>query len=192
MMEKRIQQLRKEKGLSQEALADQAGLSIRTVQRIEAGVSKPRAFTLKALAEVLQVELMELYEPERIDPEERKDYRPVKWMNLSILGQLVLPLANIVLPFIIWRKWKKEKPIYTLGARLISFQIWWTLLSLLIILSAPLLSLAISGQTQGGQFPMVGALYFLLVFVNVGLGLYVASDPEVRAPRLYRRIPVLF
>ena len=97
-MEKRIQQLRKDKGLSQEALADLAGLSIRTVQRIEAGVSKPRAFTLQALATALQVEIIELSEPDGGKSGGRKDYRPVKWMNLSILGQLILPLANIVLP----------------------------------------------------------------------------------------------
>ncbi len=192
MMEKQIQQLRKERGLSQEALADLAGLSIRTVQRLEAGVSKPRAFTVKTLADALQVEVEELTEAESRTSVGRKDYRPVKWMNLSILSQLILPFANIIFPLIIWRKWKKEKPTRELGASLISFQIWWTLFSLLIILSAPLISLAIAGQTQVGQFPMVGALYFLLIFVNVGLSLFVASDPETRAPRLYRRIPVLF
>lgn len=191
-MEKQIQQLRKEQGLSQEALADLAGLSIRTVQRLEAGVSKPRAFTIRALAEALQVEVNVLTESESRKAEESKDYKPVKWMNLSILSQLILPFANIIFPLIIWRKWKKEKPTRELGASLISFQIWWTLASFLIILSAPLISLLITGQTQVGQFPMVGALYFLLIFINVGLSLYVAAAPEIRAPRMYRRIPALF
>ncbi len=191
-MEKRLQQLRKQRGLSQEALADLSGLSIRTIQRLEAGVSKPRAFTLKTLADVLEIEWEDLMVSEGSEAEETKDYRFVKWMNLSILGQLVLPLANIILPLILWRKWKDQKSVQELGAGLISLQIWWTLGSLLILVSAPVLSLALTGQTQVGHFPMVGALYFFLIFLNVGLSLYITSGPESRALRLYQRIPALF
>ncbi|MBX2874802.1 MAG: helix-turn-helix domain-containing protein, partial [Saprospiraceae bacterium] len=141
-MEKQLPRLRKQRGLSQEALADLSGLSIRTIQRIEAGVSKPRAFTLKTLAEALEVELSELTRLDKSGSDASKDYRFVKWMNLSILGQLVLPLANIALPLIIWRKWRAEKSVKELGVGLISFQIWWTLGSLLLLIAAPLLCLA--------------------------------------------------
>lgn len=192
MIDKRLQALRKHKGLSQESLADLSGLSIRTIQRLEAGVSKPRAYTMKTLAEALDVDLLELIAQEKGKSDETRDYRFVRWMNLSILGQLVLPLANIVLPLIIWRKWREQHSVKEFGAGLISFQIWWTLGSLLLLISAPMLSLALTGQAQVGQFPMVGAIYFFLIFLNVGLSLYIASDPERRAAPFYRRIPVLF
>lgn len=47
-------------GLTQEELADQIQISAKTIQRIESGKVNPRAFTLRALSEVLQVSLEEL------------------------------------------------------------------------------------------------------------------------------------
>ena len=162
MLSTQIQQLRKQKGLSQEALAERSGLSVRTIQRIEAGVSKPRVFTLKVLANALEVSMTELEMTEQVAAKSLKDYRYVKLMNLSILSYLVMPLANIVFPLIIWRQQKEDKLAKELGAKLISFQIWWTLMSILVFIATPLVSLALTGQTQVGQFPMAIALYFLL------------------------------
>lgn len=192
MLSKRIQQFRKQKGLSQEALAELSDLSVRTIQRIEAGVSKPRAFTLKVLADALEVSVVDLEMAEQVEATGLKDYRFVKLMNLSILSYLLVPLANIVFPLLIWRKQKEDKLAKELGAQLISFQIWWTLMSILIFVSTPLVTLFLTGQTQVGQFPVAIALYFLLVFVNIGLSLYIASDPQNRATQVYQRVPALF
>jgi transcriptional regulator with XRE-family HTH domain len=49
---------RKATGLSQQALAEQAGLSRMTVQRIESGQIDPRLSTLLEMARVLGLELM--------------------------------------------------------------------------------------------------------------------------------------
>lgn len=51
-MKNKIQLLREENRLTQKELAEKAGLSLRTIQRIEAG-NIPKGFTLKALAESL-------------------------------------------------------------------------------------------------------------------------------------------
>jgi transcriptional regulator with XRE-family HTH domain len=53
-----IEKARKAAGLSQEALATQAGLSRMTVQRIESGQIDPRLSTLLEMARVLGLELM--------------------------------------------------------------------------------------------------------------------------------------
>ncbi|SHJ48799.1 protein of unknown function [Hymenobacter daecheongensis DSM 21074] len=53
----RIQSIRKSKGLSQELLAEQSGVSLRTIQRVEQGETMPRGYTLQALAAALGVEL---------------------------------------------------------------------------------------------------------------------------------------
>lgn len=58
-----VKELRKRKALSQDELAKNAGLSLRTVQRVENGETIPTGETLKRLAAVLEVtpnELMEL------------------------------------------------------------------------------------------------------------------------------------
>lgn len=56
-----IRKLRLDKGLSQEQLADMAGISTRTLQRIERG-AKASPETLKCLAAVLEVGFKDLHE----------------------------------------------------------------------------------------------------------------------------------
>ncbi|MBP1129055.1 transcriptional regulator with XRE-family HTH domain [Serratia sp. PL17] len=58
----RIRQLRLDKGWSQEQLATIAGLSTRTVQRIENG-EQASLETLTAIAAVLGVQVSDLYQP---------------------------------------------------------------------------------------------------------------------------------
>jgi transcriptional regulator with XRE-family HTH domain len=57
-----VKELRKRKSLSQDELAKNAGLSLRTVQRVENGETIPTAETLKRLALVLEVSPAELIE----------------------------------------------------------------------------------------------------------------------------------
>jgi XRE family transcriptional regulator, regulator of sulfur utilization len=53
----RILTIRKSRGLSQEMLAEQSGVSLRTIQRVEQGDTVPRGHTLQALAAALGVTL---------------------------------------------------------------------------------------------------------------------------------------
>ncbi|WP_400190804.1 helix-turn-helix domain-containing protein [Hymenobacter sp. B81] len=53
----RILTIRKSRGFSQEMLAEQSGVSLRTIQRVEQGGSVPRGHTLQALATALGVSL---------------------------------------------------------------------------------------------------------------------------------------
>lgn len=57
-----VKELRKRKALSQDELAKNAGLSLRTVQRVENGETIPTGETLKRLAAVLEVSPNELLE----------------------------------------------------------------------------------------------------------------------------------
>ena len=50
---KRISELRKEKGLTQEELVEQCNINVRTIQRIEAGEVNPRTYTIKTILNVL-------------------------------------------------------------------------------------------------------------------------------------------
>ena len=49
----RVKELRNRKGFSQETLAEESSLSLRTIQRIENNESIPRGDTLKRLANAL-------------------------------------------------------------------------------------------------------------------------------------------
>ncbi len=56
---KRISELRKEKGLTQEELVEQCNINVRTIQRIEAGEVNPRSYTVKIILSVLGVDYFE-------------------------------------------------------------------------------------------------------------------------------------
>ena len=60
---KKIAELRKLKGLTQEELVDRCNLSIRTLQRIEYGEVTPRAYTLKLIFEALEYSIDNSFEP---------------------------------------------------------------------------------------------------------------------------------
>lgn len=51
---KKISELRKARGLTQEELVEKCNLNVRTIQRIEAGEVTPRSYTVKALFEALE------------------------------------------------------------------------------------------------------------------------------------------
>ena len=54
---KKIAERRKLKGYSQESLANESGISLRTIQRIERNQVKPQPFTLKKIADVLDLDV---------------------------------------------------------------------------------------------------------------------------------------
>ena len=53
----RVKDLRNRKGISQENLAEESGLSLRTIQRIENNETVPRGDTLKKLSIALETSL---------------------------------------------------------------------------------------------------------------------------------------
>ncbi|WP_187632119.1 helix-turn-helix domain-containing protein [Hymenobacter lutimineralis] len=186
----RIVAIRKSKGFSQEMLAEQAGVGLRTIQRVEQGETVPRGHTLQALATALGVSLEDFRaEPERVAtpavevpsaectpritapklPEPlaglnqelsqtdaqalvsaseptpqtalvttppgpvvthysplRPDLEFLQLLNLSALSLLVLPLLNIIVPFVLWRK-RRHTILHAaeVGRRVLGFQILW-------------------------------------------------------------------
>ncbi|WP_299837899.1 N-acetylmuramoyl-L-alanine amidase [uncultured Tenacibaculum sp.] len=55
-------EVRKSKGLTQTEVADLCNISLRTIQRIEAGKVTPRAYTIKQIAEALDFDFFRAYE----------------------------------------------------------------------------------------------------------------------------------
>lgn len=57
---KKILELRQQRGLTQEELVEQCNISVRTIQRIEAGEVTPRSYTVKTILQVLDFDLEQL------------------------------------------------------------------------------------------------------------------------------------
>lgn len=58
---KRIANLRKQKGMSQEEFADVSGKMINTISNIERGLSDPKVTTLMSIAKALNISMEELF-----------------------------------------------------------------------------------------------------------------------------------
>ncbi|WAC01757.1 helix-turn-helix domain-containing protein [Lacinutrix neustonica] len=121
----KIKEVRKKKGLSQEALAESAKVNLRTIQRIENSESEPRGKTLHLICNVLEINTEGL-----LDYGKHNDKSYLIIFQLSVLLFLAIPMGNIILPFILWFN-KKDKIIglKEIGANLLNFQIVWSVLA---------------------------------------------------------------
>tara|TARA_R100001143_G_C3359147_1_gene134461 strand:+ start:4819 stop:5397 length:579 start_codon:yes stop_codon:yes gene_type:complete len=120
----RIKELRSRKGFSQEKLADETGLNIRTIQRIENGETEPHGHSVKKIAQVLDIAPEEL-----IDWEIDEDNSFLKALNISAIAFLFFPIMGIILPYILWRSKKNRvKGLNQVAREVVNFQITWNLI----------------------------------------------------------------
>ena len=68
-----IQELRKEKGLTQEELAEKLGITKNAVSKWERGISLMDLSLLKPLSEILEVSITEILSGDRIDDKSLKN-----------------------------------------------------------------------------------------------------------------------
>lgn len=146
-----LKKIRETKNLTQEELAEKSGISVRTIQRIEAGTT-PKGYTLKTLAESLDVSENDLLTSETIKEEivideiifvtEENDSLSnsglIKIINLSSLPFAWLPIANFLLPLLIILFTKEKSPIVK---QIISLQIFLAIISPIIFMLIALLKL---------------------------------------------------
>jgi transcriptional regulator with XRE-family HTH domain len=90
---KKISETRKIKGLTQEELAEQAKINLRTIQRIENSESEPRGKTLNLICDVLEIDSTELI----LNQSSSKE----KTIGTKIVNGLFLLALNLVLMGII-------------------------------------------------------------------------------------------
>jgi len=149
-----VKNLREAKNLTQSKLAEKSGLSLRTIQRIEAG-SALKGFTLKAVAESLETQ------PEKLIPEVNKDtsIERAKLINLSALSGLVIPFAGIILPLVLTYNTADPKN-KTLGKQIVSFQILLICMLSVLMIASPFIQKAFAIQ-----FPLF--LIFLIAYLLI-------------------------
>lgn len=133
-----LKALREQQHLTQEELSEASGISIRTIQRIEAGQS-PKGHTAKALAKALDIDLASYQNTE--SSLEEKDYSTIKLINLSSAFVVFIPLMNIILPLAIIHFRKQHN---TLTKQIVSLQILWTVISTLIFFLTGFLKVSLS------------------------------------------------
>ncbi|WP_333865917.1 helix-turn-helix domain-containing protein [Sphingobacterium sp.] len=105
---------RKRKGLTQQELADQAGVSLRTVQRIEKGTEEISGFSLKQISQILEIPLEQLIMPNvnqiSIDNNQTGS---IKALYLASLTFLVNPLLGLLVPAIMGYTKQNKDALYS-------------------------------------------------------------------------------
>ncbi|MCX8531782.1 helix-turn-helix domain-containing protein [Chryseobacterium luquanense] len=147
-----LKKIREQQNLTQEELAEKSGISVRTIQRIEAGTS-PKGYTLKTLAATLEISEKDLLIPilsveeisngidEKVQEVENKDdinYSLVKIINLSSIPFAWFPIVNFLLPLSIMLFTKQKSQIVK---QIISLQIFLAIISPIIFMIVALLKL---------------------------------------------------
>lgn len=149
-------ELREKLNLTQEELATKANVSVRTIQRIEAG-TKPKGYTLDTLSKALGVSKEDLVK-EKIEPK-KSNKQLIKYINLSSILLLILPLGSIIIPLIIMH-WKKE--VNAITKQIISIQILWTIASIILIIASSFFKKWFSISNQLTTFTML-----ILIVINL-------------------------
>lgn len=191
----KISQARKAKSLSQETLAEMAGVTARTIQRIENNASKPRPFTLQQISQVLEIPIEKLTtSPPLSQPSvlQNDPWLSIRLINLSVLGMVLFPLSNVLFPLLIWRKNKHLLLVNELGKKIISFQVLWTAATLLFLIIVPLLLFIVTGSVAVGRFPLPLFTYLLLLITNLFFTIQTARRIQAQQTHIYPFVPVLF
>jgi len=158
-LSKRVKELRSRKGFSQEQLAENSGLSLRTIQRIENGETEPRGETLKRLMNALDATPDDL-----MDWSIAEDKGFLTAVNLSALGFFVFPLLGILIPLIMWiSKKDKLKDINKTGKEILNFQITWNLLVFMAYIFF-MGGVLLMGSIIRNPFILVGIIGFLYMY----------------------------
>jgi transcriptional regulator with XRE-family HTH domain len=195
----RIVALRKSRGWSQEALAEQSGVSLRTIQRVEQGDTVPRGHTVQALAAALGVTLDALQEPPvtaavvapiappaaEAHPAATLPSDPdfLQLLNLSALSFLVLPLLNLVVPWWLWRTRRRRfAHVAEVGRRILGFQVLWQVGSFFLFLLALTAQLVLFRRYHVAVPELWLGVLLLTYGANVGTIVYYGS--QLRQGRL--------
>ncbi len=175
----KLKTYREKLNLTQEELTEQSGISVRTIQRIEAGI-EPKGQTLKILAKTLGIEEKELRtQEEEIITTPEINYSLLKIINLSSLPLTVFPPANIIVPLILMFVLKQYN---SLTKQLITVQIFWTIGSIILFMLCALMK---NWFSLGNPFTMM--VMVDLVLINVFIILRNTAEID-RKKKLYFKL----
>jgi uncharacterized Tic20 family protein len=176
----KVAELRAQKNMTQEKLAEYCEVSTRTIQRIERGEVEPRAYTRNSLSNILEFDFGQ-------DNTENESL----WLAVLHMSSM---FVIVLIPLLLW-SWKKNQSyeIDRQGRLVLNFQITMTLLlfgSLCCsVFVLPALILA-EGQVGSGNLMMLTALASLTVLPFIAIGVFCFYQAVVNTMRALTDKPV--
>jgi uncharacterized Tic20 family protein len=176
----KVAELRSQKNLTQEQLAEKCEVSTRTIQRIEGGDVDPRSYTLHCLSEVLDFNFS-------ADDASRENV----WLAVLHLSSIFYVLLFI--PLLIW-SWKKDQSskIDKQGREVLNFQITMTLLLIMAIIILPVLFtiLATLGAAPGFHLGLWEVMIICAPMPLILIGLFCIYQGVTNAMRALTGRPI--
>ncbi|MGS2764804.1 helix-turn-helix domain-containing protein [Sinomicrobium sp. M5D2P9] len=175
-MKKTIKEHRLSRHLTQQELAVRSGVSIRTIQRLENNDTNGSPFVLKSLCKALKI-------PEdaftnnnenfnsrntQIDDNSLTSIKQLKYINLSSLVALIIPFSNLIVPailYFVFRKYLSHKNDKKAALKIISFQIMWSALTLVLMVFISLFVQLVFGTSEIMEVPIF--IWIYLVFISL-------------------------
>ena len=179
----KVVELRQQKGLTQELLAELCEVSARTIQRIESGEVDPRAYTLQCLGKALEFDF-------GIEGTSNENL----WLAFLHLSSM---FCIVVIPLLLW-SWKKNQSskIDQQGHLVLNFQITMTLtlfITVFLLMIFPI-TLAIIEESTGISTiegnPVIMALLICIPVPLILIGLFCVYQGVVNAMRALSDKPV--
>lgn len=176
--------LRQQKGLTQEQLAELCEVTPRTIQRIESGEVDPRAYTLQCLGKALE-----------FDFGEENTANENLWLAVLHLSSV---LSIPVLPLLLW-SWKKNQSVRIdkQGRQVLNFQITMTLCLfaaafLLMLFPAALILVGQGTVNTWGKSPIFVLLTICLPLPLITIGIFCTIQGVANAMRALSDRPVRY
>src|SRR5512141_259425 len=180
----KVADLRQQKGLTQERLAELCEVSPRTIQRIESGEVDPRAYTLHCLGEALDFDFgVEAAPNENL------------WLTVLHLSSV---FCIVIVPLLLW-SWKKNQSykIDQQGRLVLNFQITMTLAlfaAAFLLMAFPAVLILVGEQTVSA---MENTPVFILATICLPLpliliGLFCTYQGVVNAMRALSDKPIRY
>ncbi len=176
----KVSELRQQKGLTQEQLAECCEVSPRTIQRIESGEVDPRAYTLHCLGEALEFDFgLENASNENL------------WLAVLHLSSV---FCILIVPLLLW-SWKKNQSykIDQHGRQVLNFQITMTLClfaaSFFMLVGLPTLIL-LSMDMGEGFVVLASTLSIVSILPFLFIGIFCTYQGVVNAMRALSDKPI--
>lgn len=151
--------------LTQKELAEQSGVSVRTIQRIEAG-EVPKGYSRKTLAKSLGIDEIDLLEKKETGQSTDKALR---YINFIPIPFLILPPLQVIAPLIIMYYYKNWSPT---AKKMVDIQLVWLIATaILVVLSSFVKRLLNDNNMVTLTVVVVALLANLFILVKNGIQL---------------------
>jgi D-alanyl-D-alanine-carboxypeptidase/D-alanyl-D-alanine-endopeptidase len=177
----KITELRQQKSLTQEKLAEYCDVSTRTIQRIESSEAEPRSFTRNSLSNILEFD----FGKENTNNENL-------WLALLHISSVV---CIVFIPLLLW-SWKKDQSykIDQQGRAVLNFQITITLVLFAFVLALMIVpAIMLMVQNLDGGPGILGDIFTLLPPIPIlFVGIFTTYQAVVNTVRALSDKPIRY